>query len=138
MFSHIIEKLAHQCGASIILLECLADELGLANDTRGAEEALFLAYCRVGATVDDIRDILAEANWQGPQDLVTPQGIAWHYGISQQDAIYILAKRNVQPVGRTAHRRGRQALIYRAADIIPVFESWNAIRDSRGRKKAEK
>lgn len=135
---HIIEKLANQCGASTTLLQCLADELGLTADTRGAEEALFRAYCRAGAAIDDIRDMLAEANWQGPQCLVTPQGIAWHYGISRADASYILGRRKVQPVGRTAHRQGRQGPVYRVADIIPVFENWNATRSPRGRKKREK
>jgi hypothetical protein len=136
--SHIIEKLAHQCGASLALLECLADELGLTADTRGAEEALFLALCRTTGAIDDIRDILAEANWESPQCLVTPPGIAWHYGISRQDANYILQQSGVRPVGRTSHRQGRQGPVYRVSDIIPVFENWNAIRDPRGRKKAEK
>ena len=136
--SEIINKLAHQCGASPALLECLANELGLTDDTRGSEEALFLAYCKIGAAVDDIRDMLAEANWRSPQCRVTTQGIAWHYGISSPDAAYILQQGDVKPVGRTSHRQGRQAPLYRVADVLPVFENWNAIRDPRGRKKAKK
>lgn len=136
--AEIINKLAGQCGASPAMLYCLADELGLTDDTRGAEEALFLAYCRTGEAIDAVQDMLAEANWQSTRCLVKPQSIAWHYGISRQDVDYILRKNNVRPVSRTSHRQGRQAPMYRVADILLVFENWNATRDPRGRKRENK